>query len=57
MEGDSLGFISLDGITEVPIEINCKLGMSGCVEKKYDILTPFEMYIKIVSLARIAYIL
>jgi len=57
MEGDSLGFISLDGMTRVPIEINCKLGMCGRVEKKYDLLTTFEMYIKMVSLARIGYIL
>lgn len=57
MEGDSLGFISLDGMTRVPIEINCKLGMCGRVEKKYDLLTTFEMYNKMVSLARIGYIL
>jgi hypothetical protein len=57
MEGDSLSFISLDGMTKVPIEINCKLGMTGCVENKYDLLTPFEMYMKIVSLASIGYIL
>jgi hypothetical protein len=48
MEGDILGFISLDGMTKVPIEINCELGMSWCVEKKYDFLTPLEMYTKIV---------
>jgi hypothetical protein len=57
VEGESLGFISLDGMTKVPIEINCKLRMGRCVENKHDLLALFEMCMKRVSLARVGHIL